>query len=119
VLNQLYLHFAFLDVLFCIESLFSDGLGILACAVVGEDGTWLHPIPLVPVDVLPKIPLRALSRFGYRSVPYPLAHLCAHVEHLLQLGISTVALLKHEAVDSEISVTPEVLGGAVLRLLPD
>jgi hypothetical protein len=53
VLNQLYLHLAFLRVLFCIESLFSDGFGILACAVVSEDGTWLHPIPLVPVDVLP------------------------------------------------------------------
>lgn len=53
VLNQLYLHLAFLRLLFCIESLFSDGLGILACAVVGEDCTWLHPVPLVPVDVLP------------------------------------------------------------------
>lgn len=56
MLNQLYLHLAFLHLLLCIESLFSDSFGILTGAVVGEDGTWLHPVPLEPVDVMPEIP---------------------------------------------------------------
>jgi hypothetical protein len=68
VLNQLYLHLAFLLLLLCAESLFGYGLGILASAVVGEHGTGLHPVSLVPVDFLSKFSRRALGGFGYRSI---------------------------------------------------
>lgn len=68
MLYQLYLHLAFLLLLLCAESLLSYGLGILTSAVVGKHCTGLHPVPLVPVDVLPKFSRRALGGFGYRSI---------------------------------------------------